>query len=156
MGCLVSSSLWREISGPGLIPAHAAWPEREELIPGFSCVVFHFISCPSSSRDRWLWPREASWRLQLEVPVLPQTFGETGAQDCRYTQDGADVRAKISTLPLILPPLLKYSMSFTHQLTEILSGTKVSSPSLNKLIGTQQRQNGVNIYSGLEKLKRKK
>lgn len=149
MGCLVSSSLWREISGTGLIPARAAWPERAALIPGLGCVVLHFLSRPSSSRDRRLRPREASRRLQLEVPVLPQTFGETGAQDCRHTQDGADVRAQISTLPLILPPLLKYRMSFTHQLTEILSGTKVSSPSLNKFIGTQQRQNGVNIYSGL-------
>lgn len=74
--------------------------------------MFNFISYPSSSWDWWLRPRQASWGLQLEVPVLPQTFREAGAQDRRHTQDWADVRAKIETrcLPFILatPALLKY------------------------------------------------
>lgn len=121
---------------------------------GFSCAVIpnvlNFISLLSSSWDRWLRSREASRRLQLQVPVLPQTFGETGTQDCRHTQDGADVRVKIWTrcLPFIFatPTLLKYFLQKPVG-NRMLLGIKVSSLSLNKFLGTQQRMNNIfNIF----------
>lgn len=119
----------------------------------FSCAVIpnvlNFISHLSSSWDRWLRSREASRRLQLQVPVLPQTFGETGTQDCRHTQDGADVRVKIWTcsLPFIFatPTLLKCFLQKPVD-NRMLLGIKVSSLSLNKFLGTQQRMNDIDIF----------
>lgn len=52
-----------------------------------------FLSfCLLHSWDRRLRPWETSGRLLLQVPVLPKTFREAGAEDRRHPQDRADVR----------------------------------------------------------------